>query len=348
MSKLWVMFALAIVLIQSPVALAQDMPRFRGVVISPTVTAADLEYLRNNWNVNFINWQLTLSLTASVANAATLDQYDAWLDTALQKLDALLPVCSKLGIRVMVSLYTTPGGRNASSQSRIFTDPVCQARYLQVWKKIAARYSANPTVWGYDLAGEPIEGSIASGMMNWNQLATQAALTVRSVDQGHVIVVEPPKWALPESFVNFAPLPASVTNVVYCVHMYNPHKFTHQGLTGNDGRFRYPGVVDGKMWSKAELVRNLQPVVDFQKRYGARVLVGEFSAIRWAVGGSAYNYLKDVIDVFEQNGWGWAYHAFREFDGWSVEHTEDKNNHEPARTRTNRERLLRSWFSKNS
>jgi len=40
--------------------------------------------------------------------------------------------------------------------------------------------------------------------------------------------------------------------------------------------------------------------------------IGEFSAIRWAPDGSAYRYLKDLIDVFEAHGWDWSYHAFRE------------------------------------
>lgn len=35
----------------------------------------------------------------------------------------------------------------------------------------------------------------------------------------------------------------------------------------------------------------------------------------------ADRYLADVIDLFEEYGWDWSYHAFREWAGWSVEHT---------------------------
>ncbi len=37
----------------------------------------------------------------------------------------------------------------------------------------------------------------------------------------------------------------------------------------------------------------------------------------WAPG--AGEYLRDCIDIFEEYGWDWCYHAFREWEGWSVE-----------------------------
>ena len=55
----------------------------------------------------------------------------------------------------------------------------------------------------------------------------------------------------------------------------------------------------------------------FQEKYGAKIYVGEFSAVCWAP--DAEKYLEDVISVFEEYGWDWTYHAFREWPGWSVE-----------------------------
>lgn len=37
----------------------------------------------------------------------------------------------------------------------------------------------------------------------------------------------------------------------------------------------------------------------------------------------AENYLRDAICLFEEYGWDWSYHAFREWAGWSVEHEAD-------------------------
>lgn len=91
----------------------------------------------------------------------------------------------------------------------------------------------------------------------------------------------------------------------------------------------------------------LKPVIEFQKAYGVHIYIGEFSAIRWAPDNSAYRYLKDLIDIFEAHGWDWTYHAFREWDGWSVEHGPDRKDRSPSKTPTDREKLLREWFGKN-
>ena len=32
-------------------------------------------------------------------------------------------------------------------------------------------------------------------------------------------------------------------------------------------------------------------------------------------------WIRDCIDILEEYGWDWSYHAFREWDGWSVEKT---------------------------
>ena len=55
-----------------------------------------------------------------------------------------------------------------------------------------------------------------------------------------------------------------------------------------------------------------------QLRHGAKIYCGEFSAAAWAPGADAWR--RDCIDLFEEYGWDWTYHAFREWNGWSVEH----------------------------
>jgi hypothetical protein len=91
----------------------------------------------------------------------------------------------------------------------------------------------------------------------------------------------------------------------------------------------------------------LEPVREFQRAYNVHIYAGEFSAIRWAPGDSAYRYLKDVIELFEEYGWDWTYHAYREWDGWSVEHGSDPNDHAPTKEPTDRKKLLLQWFAQN-
>ena len=98
---------------------------------------------------------------------------------------------------------------------------------------------------------------------------------------------------------------------------------------------------------KEQIKESLQDVRKFANDYGVSIYIGEFGSIRWAPENSTYRYLKDLIEILEEEGWDWAYHAFREWNGWSVEHSTDKNDNSRVSKPTDRELLLRYWFAKN-
>jgi aryl-phospho-beta-D-glucosidase BglC (GH1 family) len=326
----------------------RDVPRLRGAMISPDIDAAGLRVLGRDWGANLIRWQLVRH--GRPGQPASVDDYDAWLEGELKKLDAALPHCEENGLYVVVDLHSPPGGKTTSggyvgSDDRLFTDPRCQETFVRVWERIATRYQGARSIWGFDLVNEPVEDFVEEGCDDWQALSERAARAIRAIDPSRTIIVEPASWGGPGGLADLVPL--SVSNVVYSVHMYLPHAFTHQGVYGPGPAYRYPGTIDGKPWDKAQLEAALQPVLDFQRTYGAHIYIGEFSAIRWAPEGSAARYLSDLIDIFEAHGWDWSYHAFREWSGWSVEHGADRNDTKPAAQPTDRHRLLQHWFARN-
>jgi hypothetical protein len=328
-----------------PMFTGRSVPRLRGAMIGPRIDEDGLRTFGRDWNANLVRWQLIRH------RHATMDDYDEWLESELQRLDAALPLCEKYGLMVAVDLHSPPGGKATVSgyigtDDRLFTDRKIQDKFVEVWHRIAKRYKNSKAVWGYDLANEPVEDFVEDGCDDWHALAERAAKAIRAIDPTRAIICEAPPWGGPESLAEFTPI--AVSNVVYSVHMYVPGEFTHQGVHKRDAEpVNYPGMIGKKMWDKAALEKVLQPVVDFQKNYNVHIYLGEFSAIRWAPGDSACRYLKDCIDIFESHGWDWSYHAFREWDGWSVEHGPDRKNRDRSPTPTDREKLLRSWFAKN-
>ena len=331
-----------------PVFTGHAESRLRGAMIHPDITAESLRLFGQDWKGNLVRWQLIRS--GKAAKIATFDEYDLWLEGELRKLETALPLCEKLGIRVVLDLHSPPGGTPTTSgyvgsDTGLFTSKEAQAKFVAIWSVMARRFRDSKVIWGYDLANEPVEEEIGAGCENWQALATRTARAVRAIDAQHAIIVEPTPWGGPDALENLEPIP--VPGVVYSVHMYVPHQFTHQGVHGNGTNVLYPGPIQGKLWDQAALRRTLQPVLDWQRDYGVHIYIGEFSAIRWAPDDSAFRYLRDCIDLFEENGWDWSYHAFREWDGWSVEHGADKNDHTRSATPNSREKLLRSWFEKN-
>ena len=331
---------------KGPVFKGHNLPRLRGTMISPDVSAESLRVLGQDWKANLIRWQL---IRTSRAGGAKVD-YDAWLEGELKKLEAALPRCEQYGLLVVVDLHSPPGGKAtgggyAGSDDRFFTDPQCQEKFVRLWRSLATRFKSSPAIWGYDLANEPVEDDLAESCDDWQGLAERAARAIREVDPRRAIIVEPANWGGPDGFRELIPLP--VSNVVYSVHMYMPHAFTHQGVFGSGQPYSYPGEIQGEQWDRARLEKALLPVIEFQKRYGVHIYAGEFSAIRWAPGNSACRYLADLIDIFEAHGWDWTYHAFREWSGWSVEHGSNREDERPAASPTDRQQLLTRWFGQN-
>jgi endoglucanase len=318
-----------------PVHEGHEVPVLRGAMVSTAATAEDLRVLGRDWNANVIRWQLG----GTTATPLDSPDYDTVLQAQTDLLDAALPTCREVGLMVVVDLHGLATG--------LFDGAAGQGKFIEVWQGLAAKYRDSEVVWGYDLANEPIEVyPPPEGALMWREIAEAAAQAVREIDPETTIIVECPIGGGPSGFEAFYPI--DVDRVVYSVHMYRPHVFTHQGVFPEyDTPYVYPGEIEGEVWDRARMEQELQPVIDFAQAYHAQIFVGEFSAIRWAPDNSAYRYLGDAIDIFEAEGWDWTYHAFREWNGWSVEHSETQGDDEPTAVPNDRQNLLRSWFALN-
>jgi len=322
------------------ISTSQNLTRFRGTMINPNLNEEDFRVLAS-WKANHIRWQLVWG----GADTADIPHYEAWLESALKQFDSILPVLRELGLNVLLDLHTSPGGRDQQNRWRLFNDTQLQNYFLSVWEMMANRYKNESIIMGYDLVNEPDDRDVAPGLMNWHDLASAAAQRIRAIDSQRSIIVEASPGGGVGTLPTFEPLPFD--NIIYSFHMYEPTRFTFQNLNSNDTPVYYPGVIDGKMWNKDQLRALMQPNVDWQKAHNVSIHVGEFSAVRWAPANSTCNYLSDLIDLYEENGWIWDYHAFREFQGWDVEMIGDKDHPQRSPVPTDRQLLLMKWFKKN-
>ncbi|MFC7619258.1 hypothetical protein [Microlunatus sp. GCM10028923] len=116
-------------------------------------------------------------------------------------------------------------------------------------------------------------------------------------------------------------------------------------------KMRYPGDNGDQHWDKGTLRELMQPVLEVQRKYGLRIYVGEFSAIRWAPG--AAQYLRDSVELFEEYGWSWTYHSFRDWHGWQLDYTDtmtsDANSAAAMATQpTDRSLIIKSYLARNT
>ena len=321
----------------SSLVTAQRRQPLRGMM-SPSrdMTEDDFRTLRE-WGVTLLRYQMNVS-----DRDRGLDKIGPWIDRRLDHLDSfVLPMAEKYCILVAVDLHAAPGGVDASRDMTMFHDAKCAAYFVALWRRIAKRFAGRRGLYGYDLINEPVQTVEALPDCDFWNLQRRAAEAIREIDPETPIIVEANLMDSPAAFAFLSPL--TLTNVIYEVHMYNPAAFTHQNLR-EEAR---PGPVypdSGKKWDKAYLRRILAPVRDFQVKHGARIFVGEFSAVAWAQG--AENYLRDCIALFEEYGWDWTYHAFRQWPGWSVEHEGPDARHLKPSDDTPRKRALLEGFAR--
>ena len=294
---------------------------------SATSRPSDLRVLGGQWKANHVRWQLIWGgFPHSPADKGDLAAYDAWLESALKQLDELLPVCEEVGLKVLVDLHTPPGGRNDASECRHVPRAAVPGRAssrsgTRSPGATAATRPSGATTWSTSRSrawwptgcwtgtrwprrrpGGPRDRPGARdhrragpvGQPGGARLVRAARRARRGLQRPHVHAA-----------------PASRT----------------RASTATRRASTIPARSTASSGTRTQLAAALQPVIDFQRDYGVHIYIGEFSAIRWAPGDSACDYLRDVIDIFEEHGWDWAYHAFREWDGWSVEHGPDPKDH---------------------
>ncbi len=293
------------------------------------------------WNVNLVRGQMSRNW-GQIGTELDLDDYDRWLDGKLDHLEQAMNWGKEFGIRFIIDLHALPGGRNASRNMRMFVEKKYGDHFIEVWKRIAKRFKGHPQLYAYDLVNEPLQSLPAPPDYDYWNLQRRAAEAIREIDPDTPIVAE----SVDNQMAAFAYLsPFKMHNIIYQVHMYAPASYTHQRLDGRGPAVVYPGVINGEMWDKERIRKELQPVIDFQKRHGCRIYVGEFSAITWAPG--AERWLEDAISLFEEYGWDWTYHAFRESPCWSVEVEGDSLRNVKPVENSPRKQVLLKYFKLN-
>lgn len=304
-------------------------------------------------NVNLVRWQL-------VGSPKELANYDAWLASKLDELGEALDAAFANGIKLVIDLHSLPGGRlTPDATLRMVMEKPYQDRFVNIWEDIARRFKGHPALYAYDLVNEPVQNHVSPpGLEDWLGIQVKAAKAIRTIDATTPIIIEMDRWCQPDQYI-WLKGPVDVTNVIYQVHMYWPGDYTNQGVFTDQGIAKdqdvktfgipYPGAIKDQKIDKEAISQHLQPVRDFQLAYNVPIYVGEVGVVRWAPG--AAQYLDDCISIFEEYGWDWTFHAFREWGGWSAEAADlpySRESHPAAAEPTDRLRVLTKWFSKNT
>ena len=310
-------------------------PVRRGVMSPSRDMVEDDFRTLQSWGATLLRYQM-VRRGLKAGEERNLVAFDTWLEGRLEHFDkVVLPLANQYGIQVVLDLHFAPGGRGEGAETWMLHNAACARHFVETWRRIAERFKGRDGIYGYDLVNEPVQTREALPDGDWWSLQRRAAEAIREIDPETPILIETQLLDHPEAFTTLSPL--ALKNIIYEVHVYNPAEFTHQGVGGPVPAKTYPDEKRG--WDKEFLRRVVTPVRRFEEKHGAKIYVGEFSAIAWAPGADVY--IRDATEIFNEYGWDWTYHAFREWTGWSVEHEgPDSKNMSPSEDNPRKQALL--------
>lgn len=145
-------------------------------------------------------------------------------------------------IGMILNMHVPQGGyQSQGNGTAMWTDEEAQKRLIALWTEIAKRYADEEAVIGYGVLNEPIvpkKGDVKTSVAQCQELMQRITDSIRTVDKNHIIFAER-VCAIQDASGNsdwgIAPMDAQFllndNNVAYEFHCYEPHSFTHQGMS---------------------------------------------------------------------------------------------------------------------
>ena len=201
-------------------------------------------------------------------------------------LDRVIDWSGREGLLVILDMHGAPGGQTGDNIDDswgypfLFQSAESQQLTINVWRTIAARYSTNTTVLGYDLLNEPIAHYFENDNLNskLEPLYQRIVAEIRTVDPNHVVFLGGARWNT--NFTVFGP--PFDKKLAYTFHKY---------------------------WMDVNQSA-IQEYVDFREKYGVPIWMGES-------GENTDEWIASFRKLLETNNIGWCFWPYKKLDATS-------------------------------
>ena len=244
--------------------------------------------------------------------------YRCWIDggdwtkireETLKESDVAVAFGEKHGVHVCLNFHRAPGYTVAqpAEAKNVWIDEEARNVCAMHWERFAERYKGVPNERiSFNLFNEP--GMLSPDL--YRKTVERMLEAIRKHDPERLVICDGRLWgcAAPAELVGLG--------VTAATRGYNPMKLTHYKASWVGGADAYPlpsyPLQDGSiLWDKEQLRRqDIEPWKALEAQ-GMGVMVGEFGAFNQTPHKVVLDWLRDLMSLWKEAGWGWAMWNFR-------------------------------------
>lgn len=262
-----------------------------------------------------------------------IDEEQMWDENGKRHEDAFkimtncIDWCAEYKMKVIVDLHILRSHHFNAEEKPLWTDKKEQEKFYDLWRDLSSvlkKYS-NDNV-AYELMNE----AVADDPELWNNLVANAVKAIRALEPERTIVIGSNKWQQVQTF-DVLKVPENDKNILLSFHFYEPFLLTHWHASWTDlkkyeGPVHYPGVIltqsefdnlpdeikpVAKNWVNREfnkkwIQEQWKKPIEKAKKLGLPLYCGEFGIITGPPQEDMLRWHQDMIDLFEENGIGYA------------------------------------------
>jgi endoglucanase len=248
-------------------------------------------------------------------------------DDAFQLMTNCIEWCLEKNLRVIVDLHILRSHHFNAEIKPLWTDVKEQEKFYDLWLDLSKALSKYPnSMVAYELMNE----AVADDPELWNSLIANCCKVIRETEPERKIVIGSNMWQSVGTF-DALKVTANDSNIILSFHFYEPFLLTHWHASWTNqknytGQVHYPDTIltqaefnnlpaemkkpaerwVGKVFNKSWILDQWQKPIVKAKELNLPLYCGEFGIITGPPQDDMLRWYQDMIDLFEENGIGYA------------------------------------------
>ena len=234
------------------------------------------------------------------------------------ELENLLEDIEESNLKAILVPMTGPG--KDDSHSEIFYKYDAQEAWEMMLQDLLYETKDNPSVIGWSIMGKPNpdkyfleedSSSFKKSSKIWINLTDRYINVMRDIDSNKLIVISPLNSESIEGLL--AQKLVKDENVIYTVSFIEPRKLILQDEPPFE--YLYNKDAEEKTYTRRDIISLIDHLTKFKKENNVAILISEYGAVRYIPG--IEEYLSDLVEIFENEGFSHAYYGWDEIDDTS-------------------------------